>query len=128
MATVGGDCAAIARRQRLKCDISFQIVKVRIQRSISVVVVDSSVAERKMPYGQLKDVRMTAGILRRRVRNVAVSATINLKMQDRMVDEQFAQADLPVNYRLNLQPDREFLYLQKGRRTRPFGAVDNDAI
>src|SRR5450631_1947875 len=81
-----------------------------------------------MPNRQIENAGMTARIPRPRLRNVAIAVAIDEKVHHRAFDQQFAESDLPAEHGLDLQPDRELVNLQKGRRFGLLFAVNDDAI
>src|SRR6266851_5526056 len=119
---------SVTRRQQIKANFGAKIEQVRIESALLVVVIDLTVAQKHMSYSQVEHICMAVGLAGRRLRNIALAFTINPHMRHRMIDKKFAQKNLVMQDRLNLEAYGQLIDLQQRRLVRRLAAMKGDTV
>src|SRR5579862_2480975 len=94
LAILVGKDSNITLSRRLEVDIGTEIMQVGLQRNLAVVVIDFAIRDCRMADGQIEHARVTAAFTRRSDGKIVFSYAAGLDVDNRMIDQQFAQRDL----------------------------------
>ena len=110
-------------------DVGAEVVEVRVERSLAIVVIHLSAGDPGVLDREIEDARATAGVLAgRRSGKVVLAVRGDLDVHDRMIDNNLAQRDLAAQSRNNSQLDREFVGMKQGWLVTCFGAAQGDVV
>src|SRR5215470_13788998 len=95
-AAVIGDGALISGGQRIERNIGSEIVEVCVERNLRVVVIHFAIRKSRMSHRKIKNARVTVGLARRWLREIAVARPIDLQVYHRMLYQKLSQRDFAV--------------------------------
>jgi len=122
------DVADIATARRIKMKVNLQAVKVGIKRDRLVVDVSFTTGKKSVSHGEVEHTGFTAGTLRSRLRKVALSLGVDVKMHDGMVKHKFPKRESAMEQRLQVQANRQFIQLKERRAARRFRTMHRNTV